>query len=63
MYCIYIVWLLPQNVESRYGAGSSKAKLAAKLVKDTIFKASQQLVSLYNQRILVQALVLEWDYP
>ncbi|XP_064394297.1 uncharacterized protein LOC135341623 [Halichondria panicea] len=52
-----------RNVESRYGAGSSKAKLAAKLVKDTIFKASQQLVSLYNQRILVQALVLEWDYP
>ena len=50
-------------MESRYGAGSSKAKLAARLVKDTIVKTSQQLVSLYNNRIIVQALVLEWDYP
>ena len=52
-----------QSLEVHYGAGSSKVAAATQLVKDTITEVTKKLVSLYNEKILVQALVLEWDYP
>ena len=52
-----------QSLELRYGAGSSKMGVATQLVKETIAEVTKKLVSLYSDRILIQALVLEWDYP
>ena len=52
-----------QSLEIRYGAGSSKMAAATQLVKDTITEATKKLVALYDEKILVQALVLEWEYP
>ena len=52
-----------QSLEVRYGAGSSKVAVATQLVKDTITQVTEKLVSLYNEKILIQALVLEWEYP
>ena len=37
--------------------------VATKVVKDTIAQVTKKLVSLYDEKILVQALVLEWEYP
>lgn len=52
-----------RSLEVRYGAGSSKVAAATQLVKNTIAEVTKKLVNLYNEKILVQALVLEWDYP
>lgn len=56
-------WCFTQSLEVRYGAGSSKVAAATQLVKNTIAEVTKKLVNLYNEKILVQALVLEWDYP
>ena len=37
--------------------------MAGQLVEDTIQAVTDDLVTLYNGNILVQALVLEWTYP
>ena len=50
-------------MEERYGAGSTKMDVAAELVKQVIQETNEALVMLYNGRILVQALVLEWEHP
>lgn len=50
-------------LELKYGVGSGKVKVAAKLVEATVKKVTEELVSLYDGKILVQALVLEWDFP
>jgi renin receptor len=50
-------------LEVKYGVGSEKVKAAAKLVEATIKKVTEDLVTLYDGKILVQALVLEWNYP
>lgn len=55
--------MFSQSLEIRYGAGSSKMAAAAQVVKDTIAQVTKKLVSLYDEKILIQALVLEWDYP
>ena len=52
-----------QGMEKRYGKQSDKMDVAAGLVKQVILESSDALVKLYNGRVLVQALVLEWDYP
>ena len=50
-------------MEERYGASSTKSDLAAQLVRETIKEATEQLVKIYDGKILVQALVLAWEYP
>ena len=60
---LVVTILCVQSLEVRYGAGSSKMVAATQVVKDTIAEVTKKLVSLYNGRILIQALVLEWDYP
>ncbi len=50
-------------MEERYGKGSSKMAVASELVKRVIQESTAALVELYNGRVLVQALVLEWQQP
>ena len=50
-------------MEQRYGAGSNKMGVAVKLVKQVIQDSNEALVKLYNGRVLVQGLVLEWNHP
>lgn len=50
-------------MEERYGAGSSKMGVATKLVKQVMRESSDILVTLYQGRVLVQALVLQWNHP
>ena len=50
-------------MEDRYGKRSSKMAFASELVKRVIQESSKALVELYDGRILVQALVLEWNHP
>ena len=52
-----------QAVELKYGEGSEQLKLAVQLVKDCIATATKDLVAIYNGRVLVQGVVLEWEYP
>ena len=55
--------VLVQSMEDRYGKGSSKMAVASELVKRVIQESTTALVELYDGRVLVQALVLEWDQP
>lgn len=50
-------------MEDRYGAGSSKMAVASELVKQVIQETNKALVGHYKGRVLVQALVLEWNRP
>ena len=50
-------------MEERYGVGSSKMGVASELVRQVIEESSKALVELYEGRVLVQALLLEWDHP
>lgn len=50
-------------MEERYGAGSSEMGVASELVKQVIQDSNKALVELYDGRVLVQALVLEWQHP
>lgn len=50
-------------MEERYGKGSSKMGVATKLVKQVIQESNAALVELYGGKVLVQALVLEWNHP
>ncbi len=50
-------------MEERYGKGSSKMAVASELVKQVIQESTAALVDVYGGRVLVQALVLEWDKP
>ncbi|CAI8011416.1 Renin receptor [Geodia barretti] len=50
-------------LELKYGVGSEKVLVATKLVQSTIQKVTKDLVGLYDGKILVQALVLEWNFP
>lgn len=54
---------IAQSMEERYGAGSGQIGVASKLVKQVIQGSSDALVKLYEGRVLVQALVLEWERP
>lgn len=50
-------------MEGRYGKQPSKMSVATELVKQVIQESSNALVELYGGRVLVQALVLEWNHP
>lgn len=51
-----------EGVEERYGKGSSKMGVATELVKQVIQESSDALVEVYGGKVLVQALVLEWNH-
>ena len=80
--CSFLSFLFCQALELKYGVGSEKVGVAAKLVQSTIekvkllhrhsfliifernnFQVTKELVGLYDGKILVQALVLEWNFP
>ena len=50
-------------MEKRYGVASSKMEVVTELVKQIMLESTKTLVSLYNGKVLVQALVLQWDKP
>lgn len=50
-------------MEQRYGAGSSEVGVATELVKQVIQESNKVFVDLYDGRVLVQALVLQWNKP
>ncbi len=52
-----------QAMEKKYGVGSTKARTAGQLVQETIQRLVTDLVALYDGKILIQALALEWEYP
>ncbi len=52
-----------QALEVKYGVGSTKARVAGQMVQEAIQRLTDDLVTLYDGNILVQALALEWEYP
>jgi len=50
-------------MEKKYGAKSDKMAVVTGLVKKVVQESTKTLVSLYNGKVLVQALVLQWDKP
>ena len=50
-------------MEKKYAAKSNKMALVTELVKKVIQESTKTLVSVYNGKVLVQALVLQWEKP